>query len=258
MPQNHEESVDVLIRTFNSADTLENCLESVTRYIPVKRILMADHNSTDATPEIAARFGVELFEEEKGLGYATNFLISKASTKYVLFVDGDISVVSDTFFAQAMEEFKNPRTGAVVGCALGHNFLYGIPLGLTMMPLQLARKINMPDEIQGRETFYFEEVISDNYLKIQYIKDAMIHRSVYRNYRYWPEWQGAQIRMTPSRHFSQLAKAIIVVWMMHLNSKSAKNFLYSPIYYLKLLTGFMNPAKWGKVDRRKISGEVHR
>ncbi len=254
--QNHElESVDVLIRTFNSAQTLESCLGSIAKNVPVRRILVADHNSTDGTQGIAAKFGAALFQEETGLGYATKLLISKAETKYVLFVDGDVSIIKSTFFADALEKFKDLKTGAVVGCAFGHNFLYGIPLSLTMMPLQLARKIGMPDNIQGRETFFFEKVISDASLKIRYVRDAMIHRSTYRKYRYWPEWQGAQIRLTPSRHFRQLINAIFVVSMIHLNSKSTKNFLYSPIYYLKLITGFMNPAKWGNIDRR-IIGEV--
>ncbi len=256
MSQNKVQPVDVLIRTFNSADTIEDCLQSVVRFIPVRKIIVADHNSTDGTREIANRFGAEVYPEETGLGFATKLLISKAGTGYILFVDGDITVTSANFFERAAGMFNDPRTGAVVGCAVGHDFLYGIPLGLTMLPLDLARKIVMPDVIQGRETFYFEEVLAGASLRVRYIRDAMIHRSTYRKYRYWPEWQGAQIRMTPSRHFSQLLRAIFVVYMMHLNSKSTKNFLYSPIYYVKIVSGFLNPKKWGDVDRRKIAHAI--
>ena len=252
------EEMDVLIRTFNSGDTIRDCLTSVENHIPKRKIIVADHNSTDDTVSIAKSFGAEVHEEEVGLGYATKMLISLAETRYVLFVDGDITIVNPNFVKDAMKLFNIKNTGAVVGCALGHDFLFGIPLGLTLMPLELLKKIDMPDSIQGRETFYFEELMRKNSLKVRYVRDSMIHRSTYRKYRYWPEWQGAQIRFTPSGHFRQLVNALTVVFMMHINSKSKKNFLYSPIYYLKLLNGYSNPRKWGSIDRRIIEPELRK
>jgi len=80
MSQNEIMRVDVLIRTFNSADTIADCLQSVIKFIPVRKIIVADHNSTDGTPEIAGRFGAEVHSEETGLGFATKLLISKADT----------------------------------------------------------------------------------------------------------------------------------------------------------------------------------
>ena len=154
------------------------------------------------------------------------------------------------FVEESLRRLKDKKIGAVVGCALGHRFLYGIPLGLTLIRLDLAKKVQPPDRIQGRETYYFEEVLRKNSLKIAYIKDAMVHRSTYRDFKYWPEWQGAQIRLTPSRHAGQLINAVSVVFMMHLNSKKTKNFIYSPIYYLKILRGYFNPNRFGKIDRR--------
>ena len=252
------EETDVLIRTFNSGDTMRSCLKSIQEHIPKRKIIVADHNSTDHTVSIAKSFGAEVHEEEIGLGYATKMLISLAETKYVLFVDGDITIVNPNFFRDAMKLLKTKNTGAVVGCALGHDFLFGIPLGLTLMPLELLKNLNIPDNIQGRETFYFEELLRKNSLRVRYVKDAMIHRSTYRKYRYWPEWQGAQIRYTPSGHFRQLVNALTVVFMMHINSKSKKNFIYSPIYYIKLLNGYSNPKKWGSIDRRIIEPELRR
>ena len=243
--------VDVLIRTFNSGQTLETCLKSVVKHIPYSRILIADHFSTDETRKIGESFNVEIISEDIGLGYATKLLISKARTEYLLFVDSDVEVARDGFVEEAIKLLGKGRTGAVVGCALGHGFLFGIPLGLTIMGTKFASTVSMPDKVQGRETFYFEEALRRNHLKVAYISDAMIHRSTYRQVSYWPEWQGAQIRLTPSRHLGQLLNAIAVVFMMHLNSKSVKNFLYSPIYYLKILRGYCHPEKYGKMDRRK-------
>lgn len=257
MAETVDEKVDVLIRTFNSDSTLERCLRSVTDHIPYSRIIIADHNSTDNTQEIAKKFNANILTEEIGLGYATKLLISNAKTKYILFVDGDIEIVKQGFVEESLKKLESGKIGAVVGCALGHRFLYGIPLGLTLMSLDLAKKVLPPDRIQGRETYYFEETLRTNSLKIAYIKDAMVHRSTYRDFKYWPEWQGAQIRLTPSRHAGQLINAISVVFMMHLNSKRIKNFIYSPIYYIKILRGYFNPDKFGKIDRRKVDLNGH-
>ena len=253
MKASSNEKVDVLIRTFNSAETLTDCLDSVTRYVPFSRIIIADHCSTDKTQEIGKQFNAEILTEELGLGYATKLLISSARTRYLLFVDGDVEVAKEGFVDESVRLIEQGNVGAVVGCSVGHRFLYGIPLGLTLIRRDLAEKVSPPDYIQGRETFYFEEVLRRNALKVAYIRDAMIHRSTYRGVKYWPEWRGAQIRLTPSRHIGQLLNAITVVFMMHLNSKRIKNFIYSPIYYLKILRGYYNPDRFGKLDRRKIN-----
>ena len=245
---------DVLIRTFNSADTIETCLKSVRRVVPHNRIIVADHNSTDGTQEIATAFGAEVYEEEKGLGFATRYLIGKSTSEYILFVDGDIEVVRPDFVTLAISYLSDPSYGAVVGCGKGHDFLYGLPLGLTMFRRRDVEDLKIPDQIEGRETFYLQECLRTKSLKVRYVRDAMIHRSTYRRYRHWSEWQGAQIRRTPSRHIQQLAYAVPIIFMMHLNSRSVKNYLYSPIFYIKLLVGYLNPDKFGSFDRRKFSG----
>ncbi len=252
------ERVDVLIRTFNSGRTIYDCLKSIKENIPYRKIIIADHNSTDQTITVARKFGAEVHEEEIGLGYATKLLISLAETDYVLFVDGDVSIVRSDFLSEAMKKLEMRRTGAVVGCSVGYSFLFGIPLGLTFMPLRLLKGIEMPDVIQGRETFYIDAMLRKSSLKVRYVRDAMIHRSTYRKYRYWPEWQGAQIRLTPSDHLRQMTNALAIVFMMHINSKSVKNFIYSPIYYIKLIEGYMNPGKWGSIDRRLISPDLEK
>ncbi|MBX8631109.1 MAG: glycosyltransferase family 2 protein [Thermoplasmata archaeon] len=256
MPHDSKDGVDVLIRTFNSGRTLRDCLQSVVSCIPYRKILIADHCSTDGTPEIAKEFGADVHTEDTGLGYATKLLISLAETEYVLFVDSDVNVVSRSFMSEAIDKFKLRNTGAVVGCALGHEFLFGLPLGLTLFPLSVVKKIHIPEWVQGRETFYFEELLDSMSLKVRYVRNAMTHTGVYRNYPFWPEWQGAQIRKTPSRRLRQLAGAWLVVLLMHLNSRSKKNFIYSPVYYSKLVRGFMNPDKWGKMDRRLVDNQL--
>lgn len=245
---------DILIRTFNSADTLESCLSSIKKLVPHNNIIIADHNSTDRTLEIARSFGAEIHSEEVGLGFATNILIKSSRSEYVLFVDGDIEVIRNDFVSIALLELSEHSVGAVVGCGKNHDFLYGLPLGLTMFRRRDIIDARIPDVIQGRETYYLQECLRHKSLKVKYVRDAMIHRSTYRKYRYWPEWQGAQIRITPGRHLHQLVFAIPIIFMMHLNSRSVKNYLYSPVFYFKLLKGYVNPEKFKSFDRRNFSG----
>jgi len=245
--------VDVIIRTFNSGHTLDKCISSIKDHIPYEKIIVVDHCSTDSTREISISHKVDYYTEEVGLGFATKLGISKSTTEFLLFVDGDVEVVSGKFFQEALRHIKSKGVGAVVGCSVGYIFSYGLPLGLTLFERALASRVQMPDKIQGRETYYFQEYLKKNSLKVRYVKDAMIHRSEYRQMPHWPEWQGAQIRFTPGNHYRQLLWALAITFMMHFNSRNPKNIAYSSIYYFKIVIGFMNPEKWGKIDRREVS-----
>lgn len=196
---------------------------------------------------------MDYYTEEIGLGFATKLGISKSTTEFLLFVDGDVEIVSGTFYSEGLKYIQSKGVGAVVGCSVGYIFAYGLPLGLTIFKREFASEVKMPDKIQGRETYYFQESLKKNSLKVRYVKDAMIHRSEYRQMPNWPEWQGAQIRLTPGNHYRQILWALAITFMMHFNSRKPKNIAYSPIFYFKILVGFMNPEKWGKIDRRKVS-----
>ena len=248
-----QERVDVLIRTFNSAHTLDRCIRSIKSNIPYARIIVIDHMSTDSTREIALQHDTEVYAEDQGLGYATKLAISKSSSRFILFVDSDVEIVSRDFYKRAIQKMLKENIGCVVGGSSGYIFNYGLPLGLTLFRRDFAITVHIPDKIQGRETYYFQDALKKNLLKTGYVKDAMVHRSEYRKLRNWPEWQGAQIRFTPGKHYRQVLWALAITYMMHFNSKNPKNVAYSPIYYFKILKGFMNPEKWGIIDRREVT-----
>jgi len=50
------EPIDVAILTFNSAAKLRECINSVYMNVPVKRLIVVDGFSTDATPDIVKEF----------------------------------------------------------------------------------------------------------------------------------------------------------------------------------------------------------
>jgi glycosyltransferase involved in cell wall biosynthesis len=244
--------VDVLVATFNSARDLEACLTAARAFLPIGKLVVVDRNSTDASVEIARRFGAEVHLEEVGLGYARTLALSRATSEFVLFLDGDVILRRPDFVEQAREEFRNDRVEAVVGTAVGHRFLYGLPLGLTLLRRSWASSVPIPPTAQGAETYYLRRALRRQHRRVRYVPYAMEHRSVYR-VRNWPEWQGAQLRRAAGFSVYELAYAFAVVLLIHLNSRRFRNAFYTPIFYAKLLRGYFAPDRWGTLDRRRTS-----
>jgi glycosyltransferase involved in cell wall biosynthesis len=240
--------IDVLVSTFNSGQDLEECLRSARAYLPIHRLIVVDHHSNDATREIASRWGAEIHEEAVGLGYSRTLALTLAETRWVLFLDSDVIVRSPTFLADAMVQVRRPSIGAVVGMAVGHTFRYGLPLGLTLLPLEWARTVEIPPHINARETYYFQEALRRDRRKVAYVLDAMEHRSLYRGHK--PEWEGANTRLVAGWSAYQLAYAFVVILLIHMNSRSPRNIMYTPIFYAKFLRGFLHPDRWRVLDRR--------
>jgi len=242
--------VDVLVSTFNSAATLRASLASARRFLPIHRLIVVDRFSTDGSDVIAREFGAEVHPENVGLGYSRTLALSLAETERVVFLDGDVTIERADFWARALAAFREPRTGAVVGNAVGHPFSYGLPLGLTVFPLDWARRVRIPAEAQGRETYYLQRAMRQDGLRVRYVPDAMSHRSQYRG-RYWPEWQGAQTRLAAGWSVREVTYSALVVALMHLNSRRLGNVVYSPVFYLKFLRGYLAPQRWRTLDRRR-------
>lgn len=108
-------AIDVCIPTWNSARTLELCLKSVVREIPIKRIRIVDNFSTDDTVQIAEKHGASIVQKKCGIGKARQYLIENVTTDYFAFIDSDI-VLRCGWFDAVVERMKsNSRIGAVCG-----------------------------------------------------------------------------------------------------------------------------------------------
>jgi glycosyltransferase involved in cell wall biosynthesis len=246
-------SVDVLVVTFNSAAFLEESLSAIVRYIPVHHLILVDRFSTDGTPEIAARFGAQVHQEETGVGGARLRALSLADTEFALFVDGDVILQRPDFLPRAMEELRRPRTRAVVGNAVGHPLEYGLPLGLTLFRLDWGRRAGMSLEGQGQETYAFRRAVRRDRGKVRYVEDAMVHRGTFRSVPTWPEWQGAQTRLVAPGSLYELLYSFLVVFLIHLNSRRFRNVAYTPIFWAKFLRGYADPDRWRMIDRRRVA-----
>jgi glycosyltransferase involved in cell wall biosynthesis len=240
--------IDVLVSTFNSASDLDECLRAARAFLPVHRLIVVDHESTDDTHAIAARWGAEVHTERVGLGYSRTMALSLAETSWVLFLDSDVIVRSPAFFDDAVALAARPGVGAVVGMAMGHSFRYGLPLGLTLLPLAWARAAAIPPGINARETYYLQEALRRDRRRVAYVLNAMEHRSRFRGHK--PEWEGANTRLVAGWSLRQLAYAFAVVLLIHMNSRRARNILYTPVFYAKFLRGFLHPDRWRVLDRR--------
>jgi glycosyltransferase involved in cell wall biosynthesis len=241
--------VDVLVATYNSGWTLRASLESARRHVPIHCLIVLDHGSRDGTLDIAREFGARIQNDAIGLGFARNECLRVADTDPVLFLDSDVRIVRPDFYPTARREYARPRTGAVVGESVGHRFHYGLPLGLTLIGRRVSLEASIPDRVLGRETYYLQRALRTTGRRVRYVSEAMVHEGTYRSAPHWPEFQGAWIRNTSRWNPRELVYAAEVVLLMHMNSRRPRNVLYSPIFYGKLMRGFLAPDRWAVLER---------
>ena len=84
--------VSIIIPTRNEAGAIQRVLADLPQYL-TKEVIVVDSNSTDGTPEIAARMGARVIQEpRRGYGRACLTGMNAAnSPDVVVFLDGDYS-----------------------------------------------------------------------------------------------------------------------------------------------------------------------
>lgn len=83
--------VTVIIPTYNSGRTVESCIRSVLdQSIAPTQVLVIDRYSSDATPTIATRLGVELVQGDYNASVARQVGLARSTGKFVLAVDSDM------------------------------------------------------------------------------------------------------------------------------------------------------------------------
>jgi GT2 family glycosyltransferase len=113
-------SCDVLIVTFNSARTIDSCvqkLEQVVRREKV-RLLVWDNTSTDGTPEMLDRLErsgaiTQAFHSPSNLGFpaACNELLARSDADVVCFLNPDVEIAGDVLL-RLVAEVSAPDVGA--------------------------------------------------------------------------------------------------------------------------------------------------
>lgn len=111
MASSSDETIDIVIPTFNSGTTFEQCLSSVRKSMPLSRIIIIDNYSKDSTVDIALKYGCELYEFGGTLGEARMKGISLVKSDWFLFLDSDV-IIDDTTISK-LASFRRPDVGAV-------------------------------------------------------------------------------------------------------------------------------------------------
>ncbi len=111
-------SVDVVLLTKNSAETLEKCLESIYQNVPVRQLVAVDGYSTDRTLDILNQFNekyhnVKVVHDKGTRATARQKGIRQVKTEWFMFVDSDV-VLCKNWHQKAMK-YTGKDVGAVWG-----------------------------------------------------------------------------------------------------------------------------------------------
>ncbi len=109
--------VSVIVPARDAAPTLDQCLSSiVAQATPDVEIIVVDDGSSDATPEIAARFPVRLIRmgEHRGVAAARNRAAEVARGALLFFTDADVTL-RDGALARGIAAMAEPGVAALIG-----------------------------------------------------------------------------------------------------------------------------------------------
>jgi len=109
------QTVTVIVPTYNSAKTIETCIESVnSQTYPSLQVIIIDSRSTDGTVEIAGKMrGVTILQTERLRSAARNLGVAKAQGEFLLFIDSDMELTSDVV-RQCVEKTMRQELDAIM------------------------------------------------------------------------------------------------------------------------------------------------
>jgi glycosyltransferase involved in cell wall biosynthesis len=110
-------NVSVVIPTYNSAHLLDDALQSVLEQTYKDfEIIVVDDGSTDNTSEVVSKYNDKLHYfrvDNRGPAKARNYGISKATGKYIAFLDADDKWLPTKLEKQVSMFEQNPEFGMV-------------------------------------------------------------------------------------------------------------------------------------------------
>ncbi|WP_026988859.1 bifunctional glycosyltransferase/CDP-glycerol:glycerophosphate glycerophosphotransferase [Fodinicurvata fenggangensis] len=119
--------LSVIVPIYNTADYLEECIESILRQSLVSwELILVDDGSTDGSRKIAERYArahdeiTVLAQEHKRQGAARNLALRHARGRYVTFLDSDDTVPGDAY-RQMVEAADRYDSDMVVGIQQSFN-----------------------------------------------------------------------------------------------------------------------------------------
>jgi glucosyl-3-phosphoglycerate synthase len=102
-------TISVIIPAYNEQDNIANVIKSVKKRKEIDEIIVVDDGSTDATVDIAKRFGVDIISNKKnsGKGSAMKLGASHATGDVLLFLDADLKNINSDKIKLMIEPFQH-------------------------------------------------------------------------------------------------------------------------------------------------------
>lgn len=105
--------VSIIIPTYNSGETLADCLKSVhVQTYPFYEVIVIDNFSDDSTLKTAKGFGAKIIQQKCNPALARNIGVANSAGKYVFFLDSD-QVLSPSVIEECVKECENRNAGMV-------------------------------------------------------------------------------------------------------------------------------------------------
>ena len=106
--------VSIIIPTYNSGETLAECLKSIhgQNYLFYEVIVVDNFSSDDDTLKIAKEFGAKIIQQKCNPALARNIGIANSTGKYILFLDSD-QVLSPSVIEECVRECESESFGMV-------------------------------------------------------------------------------------------------------------------------------------------------
>ncbi|PIQ67537.1 hypothetical protein COY25_03680 [Candidatus Uhrbacteria bacterium CG_4_10_14_0_2_um_filter_41_7] len=128
----NETKISVIIPSYNHADSLPGCFESLfTQTVPVREIIVVDDGSTDNTSEIVKPYLDRvkyIYQENAGAPAARNNGFRSSTGEYVIFCDADVIMKPKMLEIMLAELEKNSDISvAYSGFVWGWKAFKGLP-----------------------------------------------------------------------------------------------------------------------------------
>lgn len=106
-------TITVGIPVYNHEQYLADAIQSVLDQTHPCEILVCNDGSTDASGEVAKRFGVKVIDQEnQGLPTARNTLIAACKTEYIFFLDSD-DILQDDCIEKVLQTIESTEADVV-------------------------------------------------------------------------------------------------------------------------------------------------
>ncbi|MBS7619894.1 glycosyltransferase family 2 protein [Candidatus Bathyarchaeota archaeon] len=268
--------IDAAVMTYNSEKYLDSSLSSLKRAIPLNRLIVVDHYSTDGTIKIAKSHGAEIHQEAVGLGYARQIAIGLVETPVFFFHDSDVEYYSPYNWADGCirELLREKNLASIVAKVSYTNYpsprakyvrywhekaeftqLQGFTTGSTFIKKECLEGLRIPEELDAREDRFIELFIQKKNLGIKYLPVQGMHYFDHAEKK--GAWAGANERLLSrfslNRLFHILARRVFTAPLKAIPPMFAYRdpeiFFWNTKHWWSYLQGYLKPLKYRKLVR---------